>query len=340
MTDDALPLHYVRLIADLLSTLGADVPAVLAQAGLQPADLGDSQRGLGFAPFEAFLKAAVAATQEPALGLLVGARLRINTHGMLGYAAMNSSTLRQALDLVEAYLPLRTTLVTVTRQVQADEMWVAFPPARPLGELQPLVNEAIVLTIKNLIDQITFGACEVKRVCLAHPQPAYADLARDLFRCELRFDQAWSGLVVPLSAMDTPLSSADPAMFERAARLCREELDLRDAHAPLSIKVRRVMLERQHGFPSLQVVARQFHLTPRTLHRRLLDEGTSYQQILDEVRHHLALQHLAGGALSLQEIAWALGYTDQANFRRAFKRWTGVAPSAWASSSQASAPPG
>ena len=75
------------------------------------------------------------------------------------------------------------------------------------------------------------------------------------------------------------------------------------------------------------MTARLFHLTPRTLHRRLQEEGTSYKEILESVRHKLAVAHLKAGHLSVQEIAYTLGYTDMANFRRAFKRWEGVAPS-------------
>jgi AraC-like DNA-binding protein len=328
VTDEALPLHYVRLMADLLSGMGVDVPKLLAVADLQLADLADGQRGLGFTPFLKLMHAGIEATNEPALGLLVGERLRINTHGMLGYAAMNSSTLRQALSLLEIFLPLRTTLVTVTQKLHGDEAWVGFPVARPIDGLELTVSEAILLTIKNLIDQITLGACQVRRVCFRQPAPPYADLARDMFGCDVLYGQDWSGLVLPDAGLDLPLSAADPASFEEAARLCQEELDKRDVNAPLSIQVRRNLLSRQHGFPSLLVVARQFNLTPRTLHRRLVDEGTSFQQILDEVRQHLAVQYLQADKLSLQEIAYTLGYNDPANFRRAFKRWTGQAPSA------------
>jgi AraC-like DNA-binding protein len=94
-------------------------------------------------------------------------------------------------------------------------------------------------------------------------------------------------------------------------------------------KLRRVLLETQHGFPSLNVAARLFNLTPRTLHRRLLDEGSSYSAVLNEVRHMLAVEHLKTGKLSIQEIAYALGYTELSNFRRAFKRWESVSPSAY-----------
>ena len=74
-------------------------------------------------------------------------------------------------------------------------------------------------------------------------------------------------------------------------------------------------------------MARLFHLTPRTLHRRLVDKGTSFKDILEELRHMLAVQYLLNSKLSIQEIGFNLGYSDQANFRRAFKRWKNIAPS-------------
>jgi AraC-like DNA-binding protein len=87
------------------------------------------------------------------------------------------------------------------------------------------------------------------------------------------------------------------------------------------------MLDKQSGFPTLSVTARLFHMTPRTLHRRLREEGTSYQTILDEERRRLAVQYLQNSKFTIQEIAFNLGYTDPANFRRAFKRWENMTPS-------------
>jgi len=113
------------------------------------------------------------------------------------------------------------------------------------------------------------------------------------------------------------------------AAICQRALDALTAGASWSGRVRRLLLERQNSFPSLTLAARLFHLTPRTLHRRLVAEGTSYGQILDEVRHQLATEHVRSGRLGLAEVAWMLGYTDLANFRRAWKRWEGVAPSVW-----------
>lgn len=329
MQDFTLPVHYIRLIADLLSGMGIDVPQWLAEAGMSEADLADPNKCLSYPTFHKLIASGLHITKEPAMGLLVGERLRVNTHGMLGYAAMISGTLRQAMDLLERFIGVRTTLVAVHHEIHGDDIELHFVPTHDLGEIEAAVLEAIVLTIKNLMDHMTMGQCQVTRVCFTMPQPDYAELARDMFKTDVRYGQAWAGFALPLRVIDQPLSTADPASFEEAARICQRELDKRTEQAGMTARVRRLMLETQGGFPSLQVTARLFHLTPRTLHRRLLDEGTSYHDILEEVRHMLAVQHLRNRDLPIQEIAYVLGYNDQANFRRAFKRWEGVAPSAW-----------
>lgn len=324
--DYALPSHYLRLIGDLLAGMGMDVPAWLARGGLDPAVFDSPHTPVTFEVFARLVRDGLSVIQEPAMGLLVGERLRANTHGMLGYAALSSSTLRQAMELMERFMQVRTTMVTARHEIRGDTMRVLIEPTRELGDLEVLVTEAVTLTIKNLVDQMSLGASPVACVAFRHPAPSYADLAQALFRCEVQFGQNWAGIAVPLSAVDQPLSMADPRSFEEAARLCQQELDQRQAQASWTSKVRHIMLETPGNFPSLQVAARLFHVSPRTLHRRLIDEGTSYQAILEDVRHRMAVQYLRAGHLSVQEVAYHLGYTDQANFRRAFKRWEGVAP--------------
>ena len=99
------------------------------------------------------------------------------------------------------------------------------------------------------------------------------------------------------------------------------------ALSPMRTRVRRILISAQRTIPALPTMARLLGTTPRTLHRRLVEEGTSFRAILDEVRHLLAVEHLRARQFSLKEIAYLLGYSDLANFRRAFKRWTGAPPS-------------
>ena len=266
---------------------------------------------------------------EPALGLLIGARLLASSHGMLGYAALSSGTIRQALELVELYTPLRTSLISISHTVHPGEVRIVFAETRPLGEIQRMVLEAVTLSIKNVLDAITMGVCQVRRIEFPFAAPRYAPLARDLFRCEVLYGQSSAGAVLPIEAMDVPLKMADPEAFGEAARICQRELDKLTANESLAARVRRLLLERQGRLPSLLVTARMFHMTPRTLHRRLVDEGTSFHALLEDVRRTLAVEHVKSGRFSIEEIAYMLGYSDLANFRRAFRRWELVPPSAY-----------
>ena len=99
-----------------------------------------------------------------------------------------------------------------------------------------------------------------------------------------------------------------------------------DVQEGLLTRVRRLLLARPGDFPTLPSAARALHTSGRSLRRHLADLGTSYQEVLDEVRKRLALQYLGTTQLPLYEIAFLLGFSDPSNFRRAFKTWTGKTP--------------
>jgi AraC-like DNA-binding protein len=326
--DVSLPGYYIRQMTDLVRGRGADVRPWLAEAGLDEAQLDDAVVTKAFPVFRRFLLEAIQRAQEPALGLLLGARLLGNTHGILSYAAMNGGSIRQVLGLLRHYLPLRTTLVQIALQPVGDKVQVRFSEAMPLDDVRRLVLETVVLSIRNILDFVTMGACQVREVAFDFPGlDADARLAAEFCKCGVRYGADWTGFSLPVAQLDAPLKMADPAAFREAVEICRRELEKMTRQVSVAARVRRLMLEQQNGFPSLQMTARLFHMTPRTLHRRLIEEGTSFKQVLEEVRHRLALEHLKSGRLSIQEIAFLLGYSDVANFRRAFKRWEGVAPS-------------
>ena len=137
------------------------------------------------------------------------------------------------------------------------------------------------------------GVCQVQYVTFPFAAPKYANLARQFFKCDVRYGNSCAGFrPTGESDGDIPLRRADPAAFKEAARICQRELDKLTANETVAARVRRLLLEKQTGFPSLQVTARHFHVTPRTLHRRLQEEGTSFRDLLEEVRQTLAVEHL------------------------------------------------
>lgn len=316
-----LPIHYVRHIRDQVRSVGADVPAWLAGCGLTAGALEGPSLTIGQAGFERLVLGAIQATGEPALGLFVGQRLVASAHGMLGYAALSSGTIREALALLERYSGVRTSLLAVSTSSARGVVRVRFSEALPLGAVRRPLLEAVVLSIKNVLGVMSMGACPVLEVAFPFEAPEYAPLARELFGCEVRYGRAWAGFALPANAMDARLAMADPEASREAAQICQRELDRLAADESIAARVRRALFDKQGEFPSLSVVARLLHMTPRTLHRRLVEEGTSYRALLEEVRHALALEQVRSGRASFEEIAFALGYSDLANFRRAFKRW-------------------
>lgn len=325
----SVPVDYVRCIADQLRAGGVSVELWLARCRMPAIELA---RTGGFIPYLAFrelVRLALEMSSEPALGLFVGQRFGAATHGMVGAAAVHASTVRQALDVVERFSKLRGSLVEIADDIGSEHGRVILTATIPLGEIERSVLEAVVVSLKNLFEDVTMGACTVSEVVFSFAAPEYAALARDVFGCEVRYGQPWTGFAAPAAVLDLPLKLADPAAFQEAADICQRELQRIAANASWGARLRRVFLETQDrsGFPSLQVAARILHVTARTLHRRLIDEGTSYREQLDAVRHTLALEHLQSRRLGLQEIAYRLGYTDLSNFRRAFKRWQGQSPS-------------
>jgi AraC-like DNA-binding protein len=325
----ALLAQYVRPMADQLAGMGFDVDRWLGQSHLSRKQLDGPSFALAYPTFQRLARDALSMSREPALGLLIGERLLANSHGMLGYAALSSGTIRQALELVEHYTPVRTSLISISHTVRSGELRIVFAETRPLGDVQRLVLEAVTLSIKNILDSISMGVCQVRMIAFPFDAPDYAPLARDLFRCDVRYRHPWAGATLPSEVMDVPLKMADPEAFREAALICQRELDKLTANESLAARVRRLLLEKQNGFPSLQITARLFHMTPRTLHRRLVDEGTSFHELLEDVRRTLAVEHVKSGRFSFEEIAYMLGYSDLANFRRAFRRWESVPPSAY-----------
>lgn len=326
MQDDfTFPVEYIRLIADQLRVSNVDVDAWMRRSGLSE----QPERLVPYPAFRRLVLEAVAMSREPALGLFVGERLVATTHGMVGFAAVNSSSVKLALEIMERFSRLRTMVFAISHEADGDDVRVTFSELLPLGDIQRPLLEAVMLSIKNVLDTITVGACQVREVAFPFPAPDYAPLARDIFGCPVRYDQDWAGMSAPASVLELPIKLADRAAFQEAADICQRELDRLAANESLSARVRRLLLERQRGFPTLNVTARMLHMTPRTLHRKLIAEGSSYREQLEAVRHTLALEHVKSGRFTLDEIAYRLGYTDLANFRRAFKRWESVPPSVY-----------
>lgn len=239
---------------------------------------------------------------------------------------MSMASLRDAIALAEGFLRVRTDLLTVRFVDSPTAPCLHFISSRHLGSAELLMLETVMLAVRNGFDTLAPGARIVQAVDFVAPATSYQVLAEALFGCPVHYGAAGNTLHLNPRMMDVTLSTAKTQPPEYAAILSQAELDRITERRSLTARIQRHLLNAGGAAFSLQTTARMLHMTPRTLHRRLQDEGTSYQAIVDQVRHRLALHLLRNSPISVQDIAYRLGYTEPANFRRAFKRWEGVAP--------------
>lgn len=327
-TDLYLAPQYIQQIADQITRMGARLPDWFNHMQTLGSTGEFEAPEFSLADFKRLMTEAIALTNDTAFGLLIGDRLLVNSHGLLSYVSSKSVTPREALELIARYFPLRTSLMLAEFAVSKTRARLSFVENFDLQEASNPTLEAIVLTTKNLFEYVSMNLCRAEKIAFSFRKPSHHALAEQLFGCPVIYQAGWNGFELSLSKIDNPVRSSNIA-FEEAVQRCQEELGRLAKSQCLSSRVRMLMLEKHNGLASLPVTARLLNLTPRTLHRRLIEEGTSYRDILESVRQHLAMSYLRDSQLSIQEIAYTLGYADLSNFRRAFIRWTSKTPKAY-----------
>ena len=263
---------------------------------------------------------------DPGFPVFVGARTQPRDYNVVGFAYMTRANLREALDQALRYGNVwgdgstwdiahgdRTLLLTV--QVAG--------PTR-LGSR--CLSEFLLAEIVHSGRQLTgtdFNPIEVR---FSHPAPRDTRAIEAFFKAPVRFACPESQLVIEAALLATPLLKADPDL---AAFFAHRADDLLERHSAEGLAPRlRVLLEGELGrvLPTLETAATRLGVSARTLRRRLQEEGTTFQDTLDETRCELAKRHLGEDKLALGEVAFLLGFSEPSAFHRAFKRWTGQTP--------------
>ncbi len=322
-----LPIYYMGQIYDQLKHWQLDADAWLAQHQLTSEQIIDFDTRIDLNVFESLILSAINLSKQNDLGLYVGQRLGVTSHGMMGYAMINSATLREAISIFKKFSNTRSPLISISIVENTDTLQVIINENFDFSAIKITFYEALILTFVNILLQISFGELKILKIELDYKAPEYQQLYKDFFSCPIEFSSNSTTLTLSTKSLDDGLKMSDPTSLQQARLLCEKELEKMGKLDTLSQRIKELMLLSIGHFPSLQKTADRFHMSSRTLHRQLLKEGTSFKEIVDNVSHHLAQEYLADSSLSIQEIAYLLGYMDTANFRRAFKRWQGCPPS-------------
>ena len=317
---------YVRLLCEALRKKGLDLSGTLDEVGLGNwAALQGREALLSVHQISAVVSAARAAGFDDRLALEVGALLQVSVHGPLGYAVVASPHLLAALQAVHRYASIRNAAMQFVFRNGPTHGILSVRERVDLGPSRTFLLTCVALTIAQVAAAVHAGESSLQAVTLPFPRPVWAEQLEARMRCPCQFDAAYLGYRWTAEDLARPNSTADPQAFGDAMRSCEQQLNALQSQT-VSQKVRAYLLAHESTWPELQEVARRFLVSPRTLIRRLKDEGSSFQALRDELRAERAEFYLTRTGLPIDEIAHRLGYRDTSNFSRSFRRWFAMTP--------------
>ena len=321
-----LPGAYVRDLVDLVASRKVAPVALLAGLPITLAQLADPTTRVPLRVCDAIAQRAIALTKEPALAVHLGMRMRVSSHGFLGFAAMTASTVREALELAVRFSAIRTSAISLALTVEGDTASLVISERvdfakEGLTGLRELLILALIVGIRQLGTELTGTVPHGFAEC-AFPTPSFIKGPID----QIAFDRPAHRLVFAASVLDQQLVSADTVATRLAIEQCEREL-ASTSDGELAARIR-AALEADPA-TTLPAVAKKLRLSSRTLKRRLAEQGTTFTAIRDDLRRQRALLLVDNRSLAIGEIALKLGYTELPNFTRAFRKWTGVTPIAY-----------
>ena len=318
------------LIVQVAAARGVDVQRLINGAGFDPGWLADAEARMPLAVEERLWDLAAEMSGDPVFGLHAAAAIGPGAFDVLDYAVRTAPDLGTALQRLTRYNRLVHDLANFV--VLPEGTVVRIEHRFEDAGTRPC-RQATEFTLASLVvvaSQIGGQPVQALAVEFAHVAPGLVDEYLQVFGVMPRFGVPVSCLVLAAEVLDRAVPTADPGLSRIVTAHAEQLLAARStAQEALASQVRRQLAASMADGPiALTKLARCLHLSERSLQRRLETEGTSFAQLVDEVRRELALRYIADERLALGEVAYLLGFAEPSPFHRAFKRWTGTTPTA------------
>ncbi len=313
------------VLVDLLSEQGITEHQLLENTGLEDLDLSAVQF-FNAAQSDQVCSKAIRLSGDRLLGIKLGLRLDMVSLGILGYALMTSATVGDVLKLLVRYKRALLPSIRIELIQEAGSMELRSAAPHLPQALEQFYKDALYAGLVTNLNVLTNNHAATATLELNHGQPEDWVFYQSVFGSNIRFESNRCGLTFDAKSLRVAISSSDPVAQDVFRRECDRILANDNYSGMVSERVKQVLLASRSDFPTGAAIAQQMHMSESTLQRRLAKEGTRFQQLLDQVRYRLALEYLQGTQLPVSEVSALLGFSNPANFRRSFKRWSATTP--------------
>jgi AraC-like DNA-binding protein len=311
-----------------LEELGLSPNTVLRQAALPMGLFNQDKILLSTEEFFALYRGIAESSGDPGFGLKLGTEERVERYDPIKIAALSARSLRDAVERLSRYKQL-TCPEEIRVVKRGNESAVQFVWLLAHEEEPPLLVDVCFTWIVGIGHRGIGRPLNPKRVELQRA-PAHREMYEAHFRCPVRFKSNQNALVLSNADMELPFVTYNPDLLAIVAPQLEAELAQQLAQKTFTEQAKGILKQLLAGQrPGIQDLARELHLSTRTLQRRLTEHGITFQRLLDEARRELARHYLLHSSRELNETAYLLGYEDANSFFRAFHHWEGTTPGQW-----------
>lgn len=303
-----------------------DTSACLEGTGITQELLANPEAGITLEQEFQFYRNILKISDDPLIGLRLGNIFRPEAYGLFGYAILSARTLRESLQLATEMRALNFSHFRFSINEDSDKTFIAFSMQYPLPPdlLQIYCDRDIQAGITASLYMQSIPI-KPKFVYLMHNSLGDLSAYQDYFQCPVILGHHQNELHFDRQLLDTPLPRHDIETSRYFREQCQLLLEKLGAKGTLIESVRELLIASPGNFPTIEEVAEKLNYSVRSLRRHLGNEGSSYRQLLNEIRNQLAQEYLATD-MSIEQISELLGYTEPGNFSHAFKRWQGIPP--------------
>lgn len=329
-----MPLTYsapaVSITLKIIESYGIDPGPLLINLKIDPKLIEDPNARFSYTKIDQLWFEAVTLANDPCFGLRAAKYWHPSQMGALGYAWLASSSMHTALNRFSRYMSILTEGATLEILEVEDELSLQLN-YKAISKQQPTRTDSFMAMLLAMCRANCGEAFHPTSISLTHAEPEDSGEFYMLFECPIHFAASENRFTLSKRLADRHLISSNPRLAQLNDQIIIETL----AKLDKTHVIERVKVEILNQLPSGNVtdisVAEALYMTRRSFQRKLQKEGVTFKLLLNELRSELAAKYIQDSNLSLLEVAFMLGFGEYSSFSRAFKRWTGVSPSAFRS---------
>jgi AraC-like DNA-binding protein len=320
-------VNILSVVINYMEKRGINSEDLLAGTGIQTSDLADPD--VFVTPMQEFkvMRKIVSLWPDSTIGFILGRQYHIGAFDKIGPVAFSSNNLIDAFRMLFQYIDITMTYFQYDLKIEEELAFLRMKDLIDLKELHDFICEREFSAVYRIICDLLQFTVPLNELRLAYPKPAHASFYKDAFHCPVQFNAHENTMVFDSKYFFMRLPMANPLIKNANEKECKKLCLRLQVQESTAAQIRHNIFFLPEGLPSLSQLARGMSTSPRTLRRRLTEEGTSFKALVSEILKEKAISLIQTTSKPMEQIAAELGYSNLPNFYRAFRSWTGHKPS-------------